>query len=397
MLKVDAGQRRARLARTHRLAPGHHATDAVQAAESVVCFHATDPASVYLSAWSRVPDLAVADVDSALYVERSLVKHLAMRRTLFAFPAHVIPIAVAGASARVADAERRRLIRDVERAGLRRDGRRWLRNACSQVLAALSDGRQASWTQLRAELPALSGSITYGEGKTWGGEVPVGPRVLTVLSAEGRIVRASNDGRWTVSRPRWALMDEWIGSAVKRTPEADGVAGLVHRWLRAFGPGTAADIKWWLGCTVAAARRALSDLGAVEVDLESCTGYLLPDDLEPVEPVEPWPALLPALDPTTMGWFERDWYLGPHRARLFDRSGNAGPTVWWAGQIVGGWRQNEGGEVELQLLEDVSGEAWRALEAKADELTAWLDGTRVGVRFPSPLSREAPAPGKSTG
>jgi len=31
---------------------------------------------------------------------------------------------------------------------------------------------------------------------------------------------------------------------------------------------------------------------------------------------EPWAALLPALDPTTMGWSERDWYvgleLGPH-------------------------------------------------------------------------------------
>ena len=112
-----------------------------------------------------------------------------------------------------------------------------------------------------------------------------------------------------------------------------------------FGPGTAADIKWWLGSTVAAVRRALADLGAVEVDLDGQTGYLLPDDQEATDPIEPWAALLPPLDPTTMGWIERDWYLGPHKAQLFDTSGNAGPTAWWDGRIVGGWRQSDNGEV----------------------------------------------------
>ena len=36
-------------------------------------------------------------------------------------------------------------------------------------------------------------------------------------------------------------------------------------------------------------------------------------------------ALLPALDPTPMGYVERDWFLGPHAPALFDRSGNIGP------------------------------------------------------------------------
>ena len=121
--------------------------------------------------------------------------------------------------------------------------------------------------------------------------------------------------------------------------EADAVATLVERWLRAFGPGTVADIKWWLGSTVRAVRRALEQVGAVEVDLDGRTGYLLADDLEPTEPAEPWAALLPPLDPTTMGWFERDWYLGEYKPQLFDSTGNGGPAVWWDGRIVGGWRQ----------------------------------------------------------
>jgi hypothetical protein len=353
----------------------------------MVCLHATDPATVYLSARARVNGLTVSDLEDSLYVERSLVKHLAMRRTLFVFPRATMGIAQAGASNRVAEAERRRLIRDVEKAGLQPKGERWLSAAWEQVLAALSDGREATFSELRDELPVLEGSIAYGEGKPWGGQIPVGSRVLTTLSAAGHIVRATNNGRWFSSRPRWASMKSWLGEELAPIPEAEAVARLVEQWLRAFGPGTAADIKWWLGSTVAAVRKALADLDAVEVNLDGQIGYLLPDDVESTDPVEPWAALLPPLDPTTMGWFERDWYLGSYREQLFDTSGNAGPTAWWDGRIVGGWAQTDDGDVVLQLLEDVGAEGQGALEGEAARLTEWLGGTRVLPRFPSPLSK----------
>ena len=255
------------------------------------------------------------------------------------------------------------------------------------MLAVLADGREATSSQLRDEIPLLEGSIAYGAGKSWGGRMAVGPRVLTTLSAAGEIVRATNVGGWATSRPRWASTKAWLGEEITPPPEAEALAGLVARWLRAFGPGTAADIKWWLGSTLTAVRRALADLHAVEVALDGQTGYLLADDLERSDPVEPWAALLPPLDPTTMGWIERDWYLGTYKAQLFDTAGNAGPTVWWDGRIVGGWRQRDTGEVELQMLEDVGSEAQRALEHEASRLTEWFGGTRVLPRFPSPLSR----------
>jgi Winged helix DNA-binding domain len=353
----------------------------------MVCLHGTDPATVYLSAWARVEGMTVSDLDRALYVDRSLVKHLAMRRTLFVFPRETLGFAQSGASSRVADAERRRLIRDVEKAGLHPNGERWLSKASRHVLAVLSDGREATSSELRDEIPILEGSIPYGEGKSWGGHLPIGPRVLTTLSAAGRIVRASNDGAWTTSRPRWAAMESWLGEEIAPPPEAEGVSRLVEQWLRAFGPGTATDIKWWLGATVAAVRRALADLGAVEVDLDGQAGYLLRDDVEATDPPEPWAALLPPLDPTTMGWFERDWYLGSYKEQLFDTSGNAGPTVWWDGRIVGGWRQSDTGEVVLQMLESVGAEGIAALEHEAARLTEWLEGKRALPRFPSPLWR----------
>jgi hypothetical protein len=385
--KVDLAERRARLAARHRLAAGHRAGDVVEAARSMVCLHATDPGTVYLSAWARVDDMTVSDLDRALYVDRSLIRHLAMRRTLFVFPRETLGLAQAGASNRVAENERRRLIRDVEEAGLHGDGQRWLSEASDQVVAMLSDGREATSSQLRAAIPLLAGSISYGAGKSWGGQVSVGPRVLTTLSAAGQIVRGSNDGVWTTSRPRWTSMSSWLGEEIAPPSETEGVARLVELWLRAFGPGTLLDIKWWLGSTLTAVRRALTELAAVEVDLDGQTGYLLADDVEETGPVGPWVAVLPPLDPTTMGWFERDWYLGPHKAQLFDTTGNAGPTVWWDGRIVGGWRQSDTGEVVLQMLEDIGSEGLLAAQEEAARLTAWLGGTRALPRFPSPLSK----------
>lgn len=368
-------ERRARLARRHFLSSP--APDVVTATDGLVALHATDPSTVFLSAWARVGGLAVADVERALYRDRTLVKHMAMRRTLFVFSRETLGAAQAAGSDRVAAAERRRLVKDVEKAGLHADGGAWLDAACAAVLEALD--HEQTMKELRDAVPLLEGGIVYGEGKAWGGVVPVGPRVLTILSAQGRIVRASNDGKWTTSRPRWARMEDWLGEPVAPTTTTDMVA----RYLRAFGPATETDIKWWLGSTLGLVRSALAELGAVDV---GC-GYVLPDDVDPVEPVEPWAALLPGLDPTVMGWHQRDFYLGPHKEQLFDTAGNAGPTAWWDGRIVGGWRHGEGGEVQLQLLEDVGAEGRAALDALVERLTDFLAGVRVLPRFPSPLSK----------
>jgi hypothetical protein len=88
-----------------------------------------------------------------------------------------------------------------------------------------------------------------------------------------------------------------------------------------------------------------------------------------------------------MGWKERDWYLGEHASVLFDRNGNAGPTVWWDGRVVGGWAQRKDGEVVFRLLEDVGGEAEQAVAAEAERLAAWLGDVRVAPGFLPPFQR----------
>jgi hypothetical protein len=88
-----------------------------------------------------------------------------------------------------------------------------------------------------------------------------------------------------------------------------------------------------------------------------------------------------------MGWKQRSWYLGDHSARLFDSNGNAGPTVWCDGRVVGGWAQRRTGEVVTELLDDV-GRARRAvIDRKAAELEEWIGDLRVTPRFRTPLER----------
>ncbi|KUH88352.1 MULTISPECIES: winged helix DNA-binding domain-containing protein [unclassified Mycobacterium] len=392
MRRFTVEERRARLARRHFLCePADSVRDV---AGSVVGLHTTDPATPYLSLWARVPGFTVADLDVLLYERRTLVKHLAMRRTLWTVRSEDLPLIQAAASDRVADNERRRLIADAQKAGVCADGDAWLDTAGAAVLRHLAANGPTSAKDLRAALPELAGSFDPAPGKRWGGETPLAPRVLTVLAVRGDIVRGPNDGRWTTSRPQWVSAADWLAPADAVTPET-ARAEMVRRWLAAFGPATLTDVKWWFGNTLTWARQALRDIGAVEVDLDGAPGFALPDDLDVEPEPEPWCALLPSLDVTTMGWFDRDWYLGPHRSQLFDRNGNGGPTAWSDGRIVGAWGQDDDGRVEVRLLEDIGRPAQKELRKRADELTEWLDGVRVSPRFPSPLTKSPAARGPS--
>lgn len=390
MRHIDDDERRARLARRHALHPAHRAADAEAATRAVTVLHSTEPATVYLSLWARVDGLTVDDVDRALFDERTLVKQLAMRRTLFVFPRDLLPAAWGSISARVADQIGARLAKDVEAHGIAADGTAWLDAARAAILRRVASGDELSAQEIRDQVPELAGQLVLAPDKSYGATVQVAPRVLTQLGVEGSLVRGRNGGHWRISRPLWTSMESWLGEVPQPWPAREGYAELVRRWLASFGPGTAADLQWWLGSTVAAVTTALADVGAVQVGLDGGgVGWVLPDDVDGVAPVESWAALLPVLDPTVMAWKARDFYLGPHAASLFDRNGNAGTTAWWDGRIVGCWVQDAEGVVCVHLLEDVGAAGRAALDAEADRLTTWLDGVRVSTVYPSPAMKAA--------
>ncbi|MFE8010752.1 winged helix DNA-binding domain-containing protein [Streptomyces sp. NPDC057418] len=387
MHHIDDEQRRARIGRRHLLARSARTASVVTVADAMVALHATDAATVYLSACARLSEPGVAAVERALYEDVSLVRLLSMRNTLFTVSTDIAPF-VDAANARAVGAKERRTF--LKR--LREDGNgldeRWLTEVERATLAALAERGRATGSELSTAVPSLRTKITVFPGTKQETVQGVTSRVIRLLAADGRIRRDRPRGSWTSSQFRWTAATPWPDAE-----PSEARTEVALRWLRSYGPATETDLKWWTGWGVRETRQALAAVGAEEVLLDGgASGWVAPGDLAPEPPPEPWAALLPALDPSAMGWADRSFHLtAGHRAALFDRAGNIGPTVWWNGAIVGGWAQRADGELVWRLLSDVGMDATRHIEAEAARLSAWVGEDRVTPRFRTPLERELTA------
>lgn len=383
---IKADERRARLGVRHRLADP--ADTPVEVARSLVAVHGTDPSSVYLAVRARMRDLDVGEMERASYDDRRLLRMLAMRRTVFTVTAEFAPVVQAACGDVVARRERARTLQFIERSGLGDDA--WLREVEEAVIAALRSRGEAFTADLSQDVPRLRERIVLAEGKGYEARPTIANRVMLGLAAAGRVIRGRPRGSWTSTQFSWSPIESWLPGGLPGVPAEQARAELVRRWLAAYGPGTPNDLKWWTGLTLTQVRKALAQIDAERVDLGGADGYVLAGDVDEVPAPGPWVALLPALDPTMMGWAGRDWYLGEHGPLLFDRTGNAGPTVWCDGRVVGGWAQRPDGEVVHRLLEDVGAEAAVAVASEAARLTAWLGPARIAprARARSPVEAE---------
>jgi len=377
--EITPAQRRARLVARHRLSPETRTDDLSVLVDDLVALHSTDPVSVYLSAAARMATPALEPMHRALYEDRTLLRHHSMRRTLWVFGREHARLAHHAATADVAAVQHRNLMKQLT-AGGHGDPEATLREARGEIHDLLRAEGPLPAREVGLRLPHLTTPVPIGPG-----EFPLHSRVLLVMGFDGEVLRARPTGTWINGQYRWAAADAWVpGGLGEPLPRRAAAAGLARAYLRAFGPATREDLKWWAGWTVATTRTALADVDAVE----TTAGFVLPDDTDPVAP-QPSVALLPGLDPTTMGWKQRDHYLPPELAgHLFDRNGNGGPAIWVDGAIVGGWVQRKDGTIALKLLTDVGSEAAQEVEAAAHRLETLLGDVRFTVRFPAPMQAE---------
>ena len=123
-----------------------------------------------------------------------------------------------------------------------------------------------------------------------------------------------------------------------------------------------------------------------EIDLHGQPGIILRErDDGPDDTVADVASLLPALDPTPMGWKHRDWFLGLDHQAVFDRAGNIGPTVWWNGEIIGSWAITAAGDLRTRVLVDRGAAAIAAIDTAAAQLHQRLNGATVTPVIRTPL------------
>jgi hypothetical protein len=388
--RITGDQRRARLGIRHGLAARSAGRPADDVTAGVLVLHATDPATVYLSVAARSADLRPDDITRALYDERSLVRMLGMRRTMFVVPTALVPLVQRSSSDAVAARLRVALIKDLAAVVDAPDA--WLADVERSVHQLLRTTGGSPATALSTAEPRLRTKLSYAEGKAYGGPATITTRVLNLMAADGLIARGRTKGSWTGAQYQWAPIETWFPDGIAELDPATARTRLVQAWLARFGPATVADVAWWTGWNGRDTKAALAAAGAVEVSLDDGPGVALAADLDPVSAPEPWVALLPALDPTPMGWVDRDWYFPPEfKPMLFDRTGNIGPTVWCDGRVVGGWAQRPTGEVVARLLVDIGSAATAAVDAEAARLQEWIGQARVIPKFRVPLDRELAA------
>ena len=379
VIRVSDDERRRRIAARHRLRPATRLDSVAGIADSMVALHSSDPASVFLSIAARSDRLTVGDIERALYDDRTVVRHHAMRRTLWVMTPESAKIAHAACTRKIAAAERRRSAKGL-------NDETWFDQAVDEVIAVVAGEEQPIHTRQIGELrPALTRPIVFGSGTNHGTPMSAHTRATLIAAFDGAIIRTRPAGTWIGSQYAWTDTPRWIDIDWDTHDAAVAATELVRRWLERFGPGTLDDIMWWSGLTKTGVRSALGSLDVAEVQLTSGAGWCLADDVTETEDGEPWIALLPGLDPTAMGWKERRWYLAPEtERRVMDRNGNVGPTVWADGRVVGGWAQRPDGEIAIELDTKLSGTHRDLLDAQVSRLRHFVGGTRFRARFPSP-------------
>jgi len=364
------------------LLPRTRTDDLPQIADDLVALHSSDPVTVFLSAMARMAHPSIAAVEQALYVDRSLIRHHGMRRTLWVATPPVVQLMHAAATRDLLTNERRRTSQLLAASGIQ-DPEQWLADAEKQVLADLREHGPSTAREIGQRVAALRQRLQLAPGKTYAAVQSAHTRVLYILGFAGKMLRGQ-PSNWINGAYRYAEANSWLPGGLGDLDPRLAAAELAARWLQRFGPATTVDLQWWMGWTLKRTRQALADCGAVEVDLDDVTGWLAADD-PPLAPVEPWVAVLPGLDPTIMGWKQREWYLPSTSLEVFDGVGNGGPSLWVDGRVVGGWAQTKDGSVHVHYFERVGADRRREIDQRIDELKSWIGKTRFTVRFPGDI------------
>ncbi len=381
-LRISAEERRARLAERHRLLPRTRIDNLPQIADDVVALHSSDPVTVFLSAMARMAHPSIEAVEKSLYVDRSLIRHHGMRRTLWVATPPVVRMMHAAATRDLLATERRRTCQLLARSGVE-DPERWLAEAEKLVLTDLREYGPSTAREIGQRSEALRQRLHLAPGKAYAAVQSAHTRVLYILGFDGKMLRGQ-PSNWINGAYRYVDAESWLPGGLGDLDPRQASAELAGCWLQRFGPVTTADLQWWMGWTMKRTKQALADCGAVEVELDAAAGWLAAND-PPVGPIEPWVAVLPGLDPTIMGWKQRDWYLPSTSMDVFDRAGNGGPSLWVDGRVIGAWAQAKDGLIHTHYFERVAAARRREIDQRIDQLKSWIGDTRFTVRFPGDI------------
>lgn len=360
--------------------------------------HDPVPGTAAQAVRARVAGLAPDAVDRALHGEKSLVRLWSLRMAPYVVP--TADLALFTAAIRPPDTAARQAFlmgatAQLAEAGVGVDE---LVDRTAAALRVVLDGRALPKHQLVHEIAeALADGLTGPRRAVWHQDAryveanSVGEMLvsfaLRVVALEGAFCSVRRGHEQVFVRT-----DQWLGRALPGPdPEAARVA-LLRRYLRHYGPSTAAHFAAWASLGKPQAQAAWDALAPalVPLALGRRTAWLHADDLAAFDAAPP-PAgvrLLPPYDPwlaprdreTTVPAKER------HRA-LWRAVGNPGVVVA-AGEVVATWKAKRVGQrLQFQVVpfKDPAAALGEVLGAEAEAIasirgtTATTPPVRLGI------------------
>jgi winged helix DNA-binding protein len=339
-----------------------------------------------ISLWSRVRGLRIANVEEALSA-RNLVKASCMRCTLFLVPSADLAIFVLGTT--------RRGEQEIRWARGKGVPERVIDRAIDATIEALDEPLTRPEIAERVSR-ALGVQRQAVHGGGWGrrskiAAVPVGELTYPVVdllhlaAARGVLCYGPNRG----NEPTFVRADAWIPhwQDVPRE-QAEGI--LLHWYLRAFGPATAADFALWSGISLTQARKtwAREEAGLAPVNVDGWEAAVLREDLDELSQAEfegPLVRLVPYFDSFLLGHKEREHIAaGEHRVKIYRPQGWIAPVVLVDGRAVAVWEQaREGNRLHVKVLkfEPISRRVTAGIREEARDLGRFIGVPDVDIQF----------------
>jgi hypothetical protein len=281
-----------------------------------------------LALCTRVEGLVPRDVYSALWQDRTLLKTWAMRGTLHLLAASELPLYVAAREWQLTASWSKYFAAF----GLTTSAQQ---EAFLSAIPHVLEQGPLTRTQLADAVASHTGMAQARDfmlSESWG--TPLKPSAY-----RGDLCFGPGQGKTaTFMNPRRSI-GEW--QLIEPQP---ALAELARRYLRAYGPATSDDFRFWWGCGKTLAKSLFHELSeeVEEVEVEGWRAFALRATVPFIQSVEPTEQirLLPLFDAYTIGAPPRggEPLLAPaYKSQVFNQQGWAFAVVLVNGSIQGVW------------------------------------------------------------
>jgi hypothetical protein len=319
----------------------------------------------------RVENLSPADVQHALWRDRTLIKTWAMRGTLHLLSARDFPLYVAARSVYPA----RRPPSYYTYHGVTPDELDAIREGITRTLhdTPMTRKELADAIAQHAGKPKLRDVLLSG----WGA-------LLKPSAFQGDVCFGPNQGQnVTFVRP-----GEWIGAWRPVDPHL-ALMEMARRFLTTYGPATTDDFARWWGIEASQAKYVFRSLGdEIEtVDVEGWKAWALSSAVEQLHTLKAADSirLLPQFDAYVVGVARDCEALVPaaYKNRVYRQQGWISAVVLLDGRMAGTWsheRRRGKVSIKVEMFAPPPASIKQAIQTQAQQLAAFLD-TEVEVSY----------------